>query len=294
MSLSSTDLSTMPWSLMASSDSSTKTASSPATSANKTTSVSANRSLEKNDMNQNSPDGTLSLFGEDGFTFADMLDIINPLQHLPVIAPIYRELTGDNLDPGARLAGDTLFGGPIGLATGLLNTAVEAHSGTDIGGNILSFFTPDDDGGDSPKVQLAQPAASNPVMTKLIAEPELRATAAPVVKVDVSKLTQPTVPAAPVISPPEITQPTNLGALQLQISTQMAQQIAEASARQISPPIKAKPEPKPDIMHDKEPSSSVITAPTSLVDRALSSETDIADAMNEALEKYERLYANPG
>ncbi len=49
-----------------------------------------------------------ALFGEDGFTFADLIDIVNPLQHIPVIGTIYRRITGDTLDPGARLAGGAL------------------------------------------------------------------------------------------------------------------------------------------------------------------------------------------
>ena len=44
-------------------------------------------------------------FGEDGFTFADFIDIINPLQHIPVVATIYRAMTGDDIDPGSRVAG---------------------------------------------------------------------------------------------------------------------------------------------------------------------------------------------
>jgi hypothetical protein len=53
---------------------------------------------------------------EDGFTFWDLLDIINPLQHIPGVSSVYREVTGDKIGEVARLAGATLFGGPIGLA----------------------------------------------------------------------------------------------------------------------------------------------------------------------------------
>ena len=55
-------------------------------------------------------------FGGDGFTFGDLIDIINPLHHIPVLGNIYRKLSGDTIDPAARLAGGTLFGGPIGAA----------------------------------------------------------------------------------------------------------------------------------------------------------------------------------
>ena len=39
--------------------------------------------------------GELSLWGEDGFDFWDVLDVINPLQHIPFVNTLYREMTGD-------------------------------------------------------------------------------------------------------------------------------------------------------------------------------------------------------
>jgi hypothetical protein len=55
-------------------------------------------------------------FGDDGLTFGDLIDVVNPLQHLPVLGNVYRWLTGDDLSPAARVAGGALYGGPIGLA----------------------------------------------------------------------------------------------------------------------------------------------------------------------------------
>jgi hypothetical protein len=66
--------------------------------------------------------GTLlnRLFGDDGLTFRDVLDLVNPLQHIPVVGNLYRELTQDTIDPAVRVAGGALFGGPFGalFATG--------------------------------------------------------------------------------------------------------------------------------------------------------------------------------
>ena len=36
------------------------------------------------------------------FTFDDFLDIINPLQHLPIVSMIYRAITGDNIGLAGR------------------------------------------------------------------------------------------------------------------------------------------------------------------------------------------------
>jgi hypothetical protein len=81
-----------------------------------------------------------SLWGEDGFSFKDMLDVINPLQQLPVISTLYRDATGDTISAGARMLGGLLLGGPIGLAASAVNAGIEAATGEDIGAQILSLF----------------------------------------------------------------------------------------------------------------------------------------------------------
>ena len=84
-------------------------------------------------------DQSKDLFGQDGLTFGDLLDIINPLQHIPVISTIYRALTDDQIEPGSRLAGGALFGGGIGFASALFNAVLENATGQDIGEHALAF-----------------------------------------------------------------------------------------------------------------------------------------------------------
>ena len=79
-------------------------------------------------------------WGDDGFTFGDLLDLINPLQHLPVISTLYRKFTGDEIAPAPRLLGDGLFGGPLGAASAAVGVAVEAATGKDIGDHVLALF----------------------------------------------------------------------------------------------------------------------------------------------------------
>ncbi len=81
-----------------------------------------------------------SLWGTDGFSFGDILDVINPLQHLPIISTVYRAFTGDDLSPASRVLGDTLFGGPIGAATGVANAILEYASGKDAGQHVLALL----------------------------------------------------------------------------------------------------------------------------------------------------------
>lgn len=78
------------------------------------------------------------LFGDDGFTFSDFLDIINPLQHIPIVNTVYRAITGDRIDPGSRIAGGGLFGGPIGLVASLVSGMVEESTGKDPGEHALA------------------------------------------------------------------------------------------------------------------------------------------------------------
>ena len=68
-------------------------------------------------------------FGADGFTFGDLVDMLNPLHHIPIIGTIYRKITGDEIAPPARIAGGTLFAGPIGAAMAVVSMVVERTSG---------------------------------------------------------------------------------------------------------------------------------------------------------------------
>lgn len=74
-------------------------------------------------------------------SFADFIDMINPLQHIPVVSNIYRAITGDEISPGARFAGDALFNGPIGLFTSIANAIIEDETGRDIGSNVFAAVT---------------------------------------------------------------------------------------------------------------------------------------------------------
>ncbi|MDQ2101599.1 hypothetical protein QSG27_02715, partial [Azospirillum sp. C340-1] len=71
-------------------------------------------------------------------SFGDFLDIINPLQHIPVVSSIYREITGDTIKPSSKVIGGILFGGPLGGMASIANAVVEEAQGKDIGGQIMA------------------------------------------------------------------------------------------------------------------------------------------------------------
>ena len=80
------------------------------------------------------------MFGEDGFSFFDLLDIINPLQHIPIVSTIYRNQTGDKIDPGAKIAGGTLYGGSVGAVASLMDVVIELSTGEDAGSHTIRFL----------------------------------------------------------------------------------------------------------------------------------------------------------
>ncbi|MDE3016811.1 MAG: hypothetical protein KGI29_07860 [Pseudomonadota bacterium] len=71
-------------------------------------------------------------------TFKDLLDTINPLEHIPIISSIYQSITGDTPSTGSRLAGGALFGGPLGFAASLFNAILKSGTGADLEGNVMA------------------------------------------------------------------------------------------------------------------------------------------------------------
>ncbi|MBK3773589.1 hypothetical protein GAY31_05240 [Azospirillum brasilense] len=71
--------------------------------------------------------------------FGDLLDAVNPLQHLPGVSQIYRHAAGDGIGLPARLAGGFLFGGPVGLLGSAAMAAFEAVTGDDPLGHLVTL-----------------------------------------------------------------------------------------------------------------------------------------------------------
>ncbi len=97
---------------------------------------------------------------KDGFSFWDVLDVINPLQHIPVISTIYRAITGDEIKAPARILGDGIFGGVIGAVAGVINSVVSEFSGKGIGEHVLAALHIRDHDHSMPKPETQQMAAA--------------------------------------------------------------------------------------------------------------------------------------
>ena len=80
---------------------------------------------------------------ESGLTFWDLLDVVNPLQHIPVVNTIYRAVTGDEIRAPARIAGGTLYGGVIGLVASVASAAIKEETGRDPGEHMMALLGPE-------------------------------------------------------------------------------------------------------------------------------------------------------
>jgi hypothetical protein len=72
--------------------------------------------------------------------FGDFIDIINPLQHLPIVATLYRNKTGETIGLASRVIGGALWGRIGGFVAGIANGVVNWFTGKDIGDHIYSAF----------------------------------------------------------------------------------------------------------------------------------------------------------
>jgi len=72
--------------------------------------------------------------------FHHLLDVINPLQHLPVIGTIYRAITGEHIGSVEKIAGDTLYGGMWGAISSVADVAFEGITGKSFEDTVLALF----------------------------------------------------------------------------------------------------------------------------------------------------------
>ncbi len=137
-----------------------------------------------------------SVWGSDGFGFDDLVDIVNPLHHIPVVGTIYRNLSGDEIGMVPRMLGGFLAGGAVGLAAATVNAGFEAGTGKD----VLEYAWASVTGEDAPAVpqqayQAAAAAYAEPAAAPINALPSA-------VVAKTSMTTSSGSPAAPTLEPP--------------------------------------------------------------------------------------------
>jgi hypothetical protein len=92
---------------------------------------------------------------DEPFGFGDVVDIVNPLHHIPLVGMLYRSLSGDQIRPSSQIIGGAVFGGAMGAASGIANVIMTEETGKDIAGNVLAVISPSDHPADLPVQRLA-------------------------------------------------------------------------------------------------------------------------------------------
>lgn len=80
-----------------------------------------------------------------GFSFGDLLDIVNPLQHIPVVSTVYRHLTGDKIATPEKIAGDTLYGGVTGFLCSVGDAIFTEATGKSLGDTVYAAVFGEDE-----------------------------------------------------------------------------------------------------------------------------------------------------
>lgn len=81
-----------------------------------------------------------TFWGEDGFTFDDLVDLVNPLQHIPGVSTIYRELTGDTIAAGPKLITGGVLGGVAGFVGSAVDALITQQTGSSLGAQVMNLF----------------------------------------------------------------------------------------------------------------------------------------------------------
>lgn len=152
--------------------------------------------------------GHAKAFAGEEFSFWDLVDIINPLQHIPVVSTLYRHVTGDEIGFVAKLAGGALMGGALGLAGSFIDVAIEDNSGADIGEHVYAFLTGEEvDTGETALAKKDSPAetGAETLVARSDSDPEPAPQAAPMVAVSEESLP----PLAPPLAPAPELAPSN-------------------------------------------------------------------------------------
>lgn len=117
-----------------------------------------------------------------GMSFWDVLDVVNPLQHIPGVNKIYQAITGDTIKTPAKIAGAALFFGPIGIAVAAADAVVEKETGKDTLDHVASALGLEKDAApvdDDPFTVTAQRLPKQAAATPAPVQPAPAATPAP-------------------------------------------------------------------------------------------------------------------
>ncbi len=119
------------------------------------------------------PERHLALWEQEDFSFRDLIDIINPLQHIPIVATLYRHMTGEKIGAVPRVIGGALWGRLGGFVSSLVDAFVDWFTGKDIGDHIYSalFGDPDESAAKTAVAPIPKPAIAPAAVKETAAVP---------------------------------------------------------------------------------------------------------------------------
>ena len=116
------------------------------------------------------PESNKLFFGPDGkLGWKDLLDLVNPLQHIPLVNIAYRHFTGDQPSGAAELLGAIPFG-PFSTMTAVADLAVRSTTGKDIGETVIAMVTGGDKTDTASNLAQAGGTAANSASEQQVAE----------------------------------------------------------------------------------------------------------------------------
>jgi hypothetical protein len=250
---------------------------------------------------------------EKGLTFADFLDAINPLQHIPVVAQIYRAITGEKIGLAAKLVGDTLYGGgPIAFLASGISSAFEGAAGKSTSEMLASiaqdvFGSSSSKSGDAPaSTQEARAHDSEQAhedelgaltqMAMANVAPAAAPQTASIAQSDAATATVPTIAPVAAPAPKPVAAPQDKGD---EASARIAKTVAEAQRAQAGLLLASVQQPESSTTRakrrDDEPKQIAEAKPASATNPYLAPERSDANWSNESLAdtiaRYERAVA---
>jgi hypothetical protein len=89
----------------------------------------------------NSPPGATGFFGDDGLSFADVLDAINPLKHIPIVSDLIYDKPEEKASVASNLVGGALMGGPIGFVASIANEVFKSATGKGMAETVVAALS---------------------------------------------------------------------------------------------------------------------------------------------------------
>ena len=84
------------------------------------------------------------LFDDGSAGLDDLVDVVNPAHHIPILSSVYSNVSGDEQGYISEASGGFLLGGPLGLAVTAANIGLDALTGKDFGEHVWNFVAGDD------------------------------------------------------------------------------------------------------------------------------------------------------